>query len=87
MTQHSKSPWKFSGSGTDRVIADATGEEIMGSEPYYPWCPDKDEDWQLIAAAPMLLEALRGVIRVADRATDEFDAARAAIAAATGEQA
>lgn len=32
-----------------------------------------------------MLEALRGVVRVADRATDEFDAARAAIAnAGTG---
>lgn len=29
-----------------------------------------------------LLEALKGVVRVADRATDEFDAARAAIAKA-----
>lgn len=34
--------------------------------------------------APELLEALQGVVRVADRATDEFDAARAAIAKATG---
>lgn len=31
-----------------------------------------------------LLAALQGVLRVADRATDEFDAARAAIARATG---
>jgi hypothetical protein len=38
---------------------------------------------KLIAAAPDLLEALRGVLRVTDRATDEFDAARAAIAKAT----
>jgi len=37
----------------------------------------------LIAAAPDLLEALQGVLRVADRKTDEFDAARAAIAKAT----
>jgi hypothetical protein len=36
----------------------------------------------LIAAAPDLLEALKGVLRVADRATVEFDAARAAIAKA-----
>jgi hypothetical protein len=34
-----------------------------------------------------LVDALRGVIRVADRATVEFDAARAAIQQATGEQA
>lgn len=38
---------------------------------------------RLIAAAPDLLEALQGVLRVADRATDEFDAARAAISKAT----
>lgn len=34
---------------------------------------------RLIAAAPELLAALKGVLRVADRQTDEFDAARAAI--------
>lgn len=38
---------------------------------------------RLIAAAPELLEALKGVVRVADRQTDEFDAARVAIAKAT----
>lgn len=42
---------------------------------------------RLIAAAPELLSALQGVLRVADRATDEFDAARAAIAKATGAKA
>lgn len=40
---------------------------------------------RLIAAAPELLEALKGVLMVADRATDEFDAARSAIAKAEGE--
>jgi hypothetical protein len=44
----------------------------------------QDANARLIAAAPDLLEALRGVVRVADRATVEFDAARAAIAKATG---
>lgn len=39
----------------------------------------------LIAAAPELYEALIGVIRVADRATVEFDRARAALAKARGE--
>ncbi len=36
----------------------------------------------LLAAAPEMLEALRAVVRVADRATVEFDMARAAIAKA-----
>lgn len=39
----------------------------------------------LVAAAPDLLLALQGVLRVADRATVEFDAARAAIAKATAQ--
>ena len=46
---------------------------------------EKDIDRaNLIAAAPELLAALEGVLRVADRQTDEFDAARAAIAKARG---
>lgn len=38
----------------------------------------------LIAAAPELLKALQSVVRVADRQTDEFDMARAAIDKALG---
>lgn len=37
---------------------------------------------ELAASAPDLLAALKGVLRVADRATAEFDAARAALAKA-----
>ena len=39
---------------------------------------------RLRAQRDALLEALKGVLRVADRKTDEFDAARAAIAKAEG---
>jgi hypothetical protein len=38
----------------------------------------------LIAAAPELLKALQAVITIADRKTDEFDLAHAAIAKARG---
>ena len=41
-------------------------------------------DAQLIGAAPDLLEALKAVVRIADRRTVEFDRARAAIAKAEG---
>lgn len=37
---------------------------------------------KLISAAPEMAEALKGVLRVADRKTVEFDAARAALAKA-----
>jgi len=47
---------------------------------------EQDEELAtLFAAAPELLSALQGVIRVADRDTDEFIAARAAVAKALGE--
>jgi hypothetical protein len=39
---------------------------------------------RLIAAAPDLLAALKAVVAIADRKTDEFDLARAAIAKAEG---
>lgn len=42
-----------------------------------------EQDARLIAAAPELLAALQAVVRVADRATVEFDQAHAAIAKAT----
>jgi hypothetical protein len=45
------------------------------------------EFMSLVKAAPDLLAALQGVLRVADRKTDEFDAARAAIRKAKGETA
>ena len=44
----------------------------------------KEADARLITSAPELLAALIGVVKVADRATVEFDAARAAIAKAEG---
>lgn len=53
------------------------------------WTPVAGEinnkyDANLISAAPELLEALQAVVRVADRQTDEFDMARAAISKALG---
>lgn len=41
--------------------------------------PNAHNNARLIASAPELLEALKGVLRIADRNTVEFDAARAAI--------
>lgn len=49
-------------------------------------CTQDEANARLVAAAPEMLEALKGVLRVADRKTDEFDAARAAINKATGGQ-
>jgi hypothetical protein len=55
---------------------------VFGKE--YPLEMTSKENKSLISAAPELLEALQAVVRVADRQTDEFDMARAAIAKALG---
>lgn len=52
--------------------------------PVDEWFKEIAADRHLIAAAPDLLAALKGVVAVADRNSDEFNAARAAIARAEG---
>lgn len=91
--QHTPGPWGISSQSvstikqfdfmgeTSVLIASAQGHDNSG---FFPSYDERDANARLIAAAPDLLEALKGVLRVADRATDEFDAARAAIAKATG---
>ncbi len=67
--------------GSDQICSVLTESFLVTDGPENR--AERDANARLIAAAPDLLEALRGVVRVADRATDEFDAARAAIAKAT----
>jgi hypothetical protein len=64
------------------ALVERKGATIGGGE----FTPEELRDGAIaLRAFPMLVWALEGVIRVADRATDEFDAARAALAAAKGE--
>jgi hypothetical protein len=65
---------------------------------YYPWVPENDADWHLIAAAPDLYEALDDVLELEnntspfggelqqDRIERTLEAARAALAKARGEK-
>lgn len=83
-------PWKsfpdnYSGE-EHRMVVDSRGVPLFDSINRSPAADDSTEhgDLMLAAAAPELLEALQSVLRVADRKTDEFDAARLAIAKATG---
>lgn len=45
-----------------------------------------DDLVRMVNSHKAMLDALKGVVRVADRKTDEFDAARAAIAMAEGKR-
>ena len=63
---------------SDNIVCLAPGEAF---ESHKNWKANA----RLITAAPELLAALKGAVAVADRRTDEFDAARAAIAKAEGQ--
>ena len=82
--KHTTGPWI----NDNGLVYGTSGDGTPSFDIYYSadWPGDADEGManaKLIAAAPDLLEALPGVVRVADRATDEFDVARAAIRKAT----
>lgn len=87
---HTPGPWQ---DGSLGLVTDCSGPEpiysrqiaLVKARQYPDYTAEEKANLRLIAAAPSLLKALEGVLRVADRATDEFDAARAALARARGE--
>ncbi|WP_419204216.1 hypothetical protein [Bordetella trematum] len=88
-TKHTPAPWTQGHSpvGITCVWLDGATEPLHEMGRCTSWIDCNTEaNARLIAAAPELLQALIDVVRVADRATVEFDAARAAIAKATGKR-
>lgn len=82
--KHTPGKWRVNGKYIDSNQSDGMIQEVawLGDVGY----GDRMANARLIAAAPDLLEALQAVVRVADRQTDEFDMARAAISKALGEE-
>lgn len=74
-------PWFLGGVENEKQSVNAAGYYIALIDE----CACRNANARLIAAAPDLLSALQAVIRVADRDTDEFIAARAAVVKALGE--
>ena len=68
--------------GASYTVSIVTSASDLTLEDYV----NRTNDAHLMAAAPDLLEALEAVLSVADRATHEFDKARAAIAKSRGQQ-
>lgn len=85
-TKHTPGPWSVEetrGSSV-RIVVNGPDVEVCKHNPGRGVVQDEARaNARLIAAAPDLLEALLGVIAVADRKTVEFDRARAAISKAT----
>lgn len=80
---HSPTPWTAGSDEDSHIVFDAELNLVCDVSLDGGDVETEEANALLIAAAPDLLEALRGVLRVADRNTVEFDAARAAIAKAT----
>ncbi len=95
--KHSPSPWILNSDSSSGCIVRITIKSADGHTVHYAsrhaWDPDAPcksvyrANNRLIAAAPELLEALKEVVAIADRKTDVFDKARAAIAKAEGKEA
>lgn len=85
-TSRTPGPWHIDIGQIDKSFLVGRLQEAVFAKDGTPIaiCGENQDNARLIAAAPELLAALEGVLCVADRKTDEFDAARAAIAKARG---
>lgn len=71
MSAHTPGPWRYErdedGSMAEHddtfkpryIRCDSKPGALMGGVKYYPWTPDNEADWVLIAAAPDLLAELK----------------------------
>jgi hypothetical protein len=86
MSEHIPGPWELfaSQNGAFDITALNGAVVICHREDWTHRANESRANARLIAAAPDMLAALKRVLAVADRKTEEFDAARAAIAKATG---
>lgn len=91
VTIHTPGPWKLENLNGHMLGVRVEGPIVSGYVAFidtdWPFQDQRDQqaaNVRLIAAAPELLAALIAVVAVADRKTDVFDAAHAAIRKATG---
>lgn len=90
MTAHTPGPWEWWTSNSWRRLRHSdrgVSTDVIMPTVHPDGHPDlivSDGDAALLAAAPDLLAALKSVVAIADRKTDEFDRARDAIDRAEG---
>ncbi len=83
MLTHTPAPWSLIERQDGSFLVKAGSWDVAHNQ-HSGVHPERERaNAHLIAAAPDLLEALKAVMAVADRKTNEFDLARAAIAKAT----
>jgi hypothetical protein len=87
---HTPGPWEVNHYRNYEGYSISAAKRGCIAERWYPTELDEQENAEmadnarLIAAAPELLEALKGILAITDRKHDVWDKAHAAIAKATG---
>lgn len=74
LDRSSDGPWRVSYERGTTQIRTAQNESIMCDETYYPWVPEHESDWDIIALSPTLAEEvvrLRDALTRIDRLTEE----------------
>jgi hypothetical protein len=71
MSGFTEGPWEFVFESGENHIR-AGNESLMCNMTYYPWVPEKDEDWHLISAAPDMYAILAAIMDSGD--ADLFEA-------------
>lgn len=80
--KHTPGPWTIINSNSSRKIESSDGQSLMCDEQFYPWVPENEGDWNLIAAAPDMLECLHTLFLEADLEPWQLDLVRKVIAKA-----
>jgi len=81
---HTPGPWTIEREHGDRVLRAPDGTALMCDMQFYPWVPDSEADWNLIAAAPEMLEALMDCMKFVPQGHWARDEAEAVIKKARG---
>lgn len=66
LARASDGPWRISYERGTTQIRTSQNESIMGDETYYPWVPEHEADWEIIALAPTLAAEVVRLRVVAD---------------------
>ncbi len=73
LTRYTPGPWRVSYERGTTQIRSADNDSLMCDETYYPWVPDNQNDWTIIAAAPDLRDRYAAALDEIERLREAMD--------------
>jgi len=67
LTGYTPGPWRILYERGSSHLRSADNTSLMCDETYYPWVPETEGDWEIIAAAPDLHAALTAMVDEVER--------------------